>query len=107
MLACHRRLRKMIREANGACTLEIRHIVEREGYANRVENSCQVNEFLGDGAFDWREPTERCGYHSDDAETHATQSAEQRDRTHPAADVHQLVYFAERCVEDHCIGGLR
>src|ERR1700687_2569683 len=97
----------MIREAHGACTLEIRHFMEWESYTNRIENSRHINDLLGNRAFDRREQAECRSNHSDDAETYAAQSADQCDRTHPPADVHQLVYLAERCVKDHCIGGLR
>src|ERR1700687_1815176 len=97
----------MIREVHGACTLEIRHFMEWESCTNRIENRRQINDLLGDSAFDRREPADCSSNHSNDTETYAAQSTDQCDRTHPPADVHQLIYFAERCVEDHRIGCFR
>jgi hypothetical protein len=47
--------------------LEIRHIVEGERDADRIQNGRHVNDLLGDSALDRREPTERRGNHTDDA----------------------------------------
>ena len=69
--------------------------------SNRIENCQQIDDFLGDGAGNRRQKPGRRGHHAKNAQTHSSDRAFERNRTHAATDMNELVHLPEGRLEDH------
>ena len=76
----------------------------RKGGPQSVQHRQNVDDFLRDRAAHRTEMAGGGEHHADDAQRHAADGALQRDGSHAAADVHELVHLLERVVHDHDAG---
>jgi hypothetical protein len=80
--------------------LQITHHLRWESGSQGIKHCQHVNHFLSDRPDDWTEMSSCRKAHANHNECHTANGTLQRDRSHAAADVHELVDLLERVVHD-------
>src|SRR6266849_10791187 len=88
------------------CSSEISKRMRGQGNADSVQDGGEVDDFLCDGATDWRQVSKRGGDHSQDTQYHPPDGGLKSNTTHAPRDMNQFVYSTQGSLQDNCVSGL-